>query len=331
MQLLDARERNFEFGRASARNQHTPGEHRRESCATTPRSRIKSVRFGGVLFVMISTGGLAARCETDPRLTQALPEIAKQASKFWQAAPRFVARETVKQKAIAPQRKRLRIGQAAVQPLKPVFSDREIVSYYGFSSFRSAPEALHEVRRIISVDEKHVEDPVVAQEGLERVIESKNDAHKQALLKDFEKANLSSAAVDFGQLILLFTRSRLDQYSFELNNTGMAGADQALVISFHQSGGDGSLQITEAGKRIRRPLEGELWVRQSDYAVLRITLTTLRMDGKLELRDEARVDYIPNPLSAILPASITYRRFVNDELHVENIYQYSDWVPVGTK
>ena len=236
-----------------------------------------------------------------------------------------MARETLKQKAIAPQRKRLRIGQAALQPRTPVLKDREIVSYYGFSSFTQAPEALHEMRRIISVDEKSVEDAVVAQEGLRSVMESKDDAPKQALLKDFEKANLSNAAIDFGQLILLFTRSKLDQYSFELNNTGMVGADPALVISFRQSGGDGSLHIMEAGKRMRRPLQGELWVRQRDYEVLRITLTTLRPEDKLEVRDEARVDYTPNPASAVLPASVTYRRFVRDELHVENIYQYSDW------
>ena len=260
-----------------------------------------------------------------------MPQIAKQASKFWQVAPRFIARETLKQKAIAPQRKRLRIGQAALQPLTPVFNDREIVSYYGFSSFTFAPEALHEVRRIISVGEKRTENPVVALESLERVMESKSDARKQGLLKDFEKANLSNAAVDFGQLILLFTRSRLDQYSFELSNTGMAGADPALVITFRQNGGDGSLQITEAGRRMRRPLQGEVWVRERDYEVLRIMLTTLRLDGKLEVRDEARVDYTPNPAGVILPASVTYRRFVNDELHVENIYQYSDWLMAGTK
>ena len=269
--------------------------------------------------------------QTDHRLEQALPEIAKQASRFWQAAPGFIARESLKQKAATTaSHKRLRIGQAALQPREPILKDREIDSWYGFTAYQTAPEALHEVRKIVAVDEKSVQDPEAAQGDLRGVLQSKDDARKQALLKDYEKANLNSAAIDFGQLILLFTRSKLDQYSFELNNTGMVGADQALVISFRQNGGDSSLRIVEAGKRMRRPLEGEVWVRKGDSAVLRITLKTVRMDDKNEIRDEARVDY-GRSLSTLLPASVIYRRFVNDQLYVENISQYTDWRPVESK
>ena len=287
-------------------------------------------------FRLLVLAALALRssgtAQTDHRLEQALPEIAKQASRFWQAAPGFVARESLKQKAAVPaSHRRLRVGQAALQPRSPVLKDREIASWYGFSAYKAAPEALHEVRKIVAVDEKSIRDPETAQGDLRSVLQSKDDARKQALLKDFEKANLNSAAIDFGQLILLFTRSKLEQYSFELNNTGMVGADQALVISFRQNGGDSSLRIVEAGKRMRRPLEGEVWVRKGDFAVLRITLKTVRMDDKSEIRDEARVDYAANPSSAVLPASVIYRRFVNDQLYVENISQYSDWRLVEAK
>ena len=290
------------------------------------------MRFRLLVPAVVLVLGPLVTAQTDHRLRQALPEIAKQASRFWQAAPGFIARESLKQKAaVAATHKRLRIGQAALQPRPPILKDREIDSWYGFSAYRAAPEALHEVRRVVAVDEKTLQEPEAAQGDLRDVLQSKDDARKQTLLKDFEKANLNSAAIDFGQLILLFTRSKLDQYSFELNNTGMVGAEQALVISFHQSGGDSSLRIVEAGKRMRRPLEGEVWVRKDDYAVLRITLKTVRMDDKNEIRDEARVDYAPNPSSAILPASLIYRRFVNDQLYVENISQYSDWQAVESK
>ncbi len=33
----------------------------------------------------------------------------------------------------------------------------------------------------------------------------------------------------------------------------------------------------------------------------------------------------------ILPASVVHRRFTNNELSVENIYEYSDWLPVHAK
>ena len=285
----------------------------------------------GVLAAVLALGR-DINAQTDHRLEQALQAIAKQASGFWQAAPGLLARERLKQKAAVPSsHKRLRLGQPALEPRPPVLKDREIDSWYGFSAFRAAPEALHELRRMVAVDDKPVADSQAAQAELRVVLQSKDDGRKQALLKDFEKANLNSAAIDFGQLILLFTRSKQDQYSFELNNTGMVGANPALVISFHQSGGDSSLRIVEAGKRMRRPLEGEVWVRKSDYSVLRITLKTLRTDDKNDIRDEARVDYAFNPFAAVLPASIIYRRFVNDQLYVENISQYSDWRPVDAK
>jgi hypothetical protein len=37
------------------------------------------------------------------------------------------------------------------------------------------------------------------------------------------------------------------------------------------------------------------------------------------------VDYEPKTDSMILPVSVVYRRFVNDDLHVEAIYRYSEW------
>lgn len=209
--------------------------------------------------------------------------------------------------------------------------DREIVSYYGFSSFASAPEALREIREVASVDGKSIEQPAGARAKLKKVVTSRDDFRKEQMLKDFEKENLNGAAIDFGQLILLFTRSNLDKYTFELNNTGMVGADRTLVISFRQNGGGASLHISDAGKKVERPLQGEVWVREGDYLPLRVTLKAVRLDHKIEVRDEASVDYAPNSAGLILPAAVVYRRFLNDKLYVENTYQYSDWQPLDAK
>ena len=292
--------------------------------------RINSVRFG-VLILWLFAAGLAIQGQDPPRLEQALSQIASHASQFWHSAPGYTARETLQQKAIVPSRRRLRIGQAALEPPKPAFRDREIVSYYGFSSYKAAPEALHEFRRVISIDGKPRADAAAARAGLQNVLLSSDDRKKRSLLEEFQKDGLGSAAIDFGQLILLFTRSNLPKYSFELAAEGMVGADRALIITFRQLAGNDSLHISEAGKNIRRPLQGELRLRESDLLPLRVALTSEHDEAGLPIRDNATVEYTPSPSGLILPAAVAYRRYVNDQLRVENVYQYSDWQPVSEK
>jgi hypothetical protein len=111
----------------------------------------------------------------------------------------------------------------------------------------------------------------------------------------------------------------------------MVGTDRALVISFRQIEGNASLRISEPGRKMRIPVQGELYVREEDDLVLRITITVGRLDGTVEIRDEAAVDYSPNPSSAILPVSVLYRRFLNDRLYFENTYRYSDWQAIEIK
>jgi hypothetical protein len=82
---------------------------------------------------------------------------------------------------------------------------------------------------------------------------------------------------------------------------------------------------------VKKPLSGQLWVRESDYQPLRITLTATRQLESEEIRDEASVDYAPTAAGAVLPASVTYRRYVDNELKVENVSQYSDWQAVNAK
>lgn len=111
----------------------------------------------------------------------------------------------------------------------------------------------------------------------------------------------------------------------------MVGADRALIIRFKQTSGNDSLHISDAGKKVRRPLEGELWVREGDYLPLRITMTAQHLEDKAEIRDEARVEYAPLQSGLVLPAAVTHRRYVADKLYTENIYQYSDWQGADAK
>jgi hypothetical protein len=292
--------------------------------------RIRSVRseFFILAAVALAPSPVAAQ---DASLADTLPQIARQASRFWQGASSYFGRETMHQKALIMPKRKLRIGRKATEAIKPEFKDREIVSYYALSAFRTSPEALHEFRQVFLVDGKPVMAEAKALQKFQAILKSKDDRARNELQEDFDQANLAVAATDFGQLILLFTKANLGKYSFDRDEPALIGADRAIVIKFRQSTGREGLRIEEPGKQVKQPLSGQLWVRESDYQPLRITLTTARQIDSLEIRDEARVDYAPTGAGAVLPASVVYRRYIDNELKVENVSQYSDWQPVNVK
>lgn len=291
--------------------------------------RINSVRYCFLLYALLVNQEATVRGQVDPRLEPALHQIAKQASNFWRSAPSYVARETLKQKAIVPSRRKLRIGKAAEQPRTPSFKDREIVSYYGFSSYRAAPEALHEFRCVVAIDGKTVAEDRAARTKLAYILESNDDGRKRALSQEFQKDGLGNSAIDFGQVVLLFTQSKLHQYSFEMRPSGLVGAEPALTLAFRQTAGRESLHITEAGKKVERPIEGELTVTEEDYRPLKVTLISKHWASNTDIRDHATVEYAASRSGLMLPVSVSFRRYFNDELYAESVAQYSDWREAG--
>ena len=267
----------------------------------------------------------------NPIVAEAVPHLAAAASRFWQSAPLYIARETLKQRMAKQPKRHFRIGSSAVQPFKPDLQEREIFSWYLFSAFRKSPEALHEFRKVISVDGKVLTSEQTALTKFRATLESKDDWAKQSLIQDYEDASLAVAATDFGQLILLFTKANIGKYLFEPKSTGLVGAERAIVLSFVQDTGNESLHISDAGKQVNTPLTGELWLRESDYEPLRVTLTATRRGKSEEIRDEARVDYTSMADGTVLPASVVYRRYFNEALFVENISEYSDWRKLDQK
>lgn len=267
----------------------------------------------------------------DARLTKALAEVARLAATFWHSAPDYMAREILTQKALTLPKRKLRVGAGAIQPPQPEFTHREIVSYYALSSFRTSPEALHEFREIVSVDGQTIAAAGTARERLRATVNAHDDKTKKALLAGFEKTSLAVAATDFGQLILLFTKTNLGKYTFELRGSSLVGADGVLLVDFRQRGGGEALRVAEPGKEAREPLTGQVLVRESDFMPLRITLENSRRERSKKIRDEARVDYLPRADGTMLPISVVYRRFVNDDLFVEAIYQYTEWQAVNSK
>lgn len=272
------------------------------------------------LLLLLGQAGAPA----EERLAQILSRVSEEAEVFRQMAPKLLSQETLRQRALeASPRFRPRLGQAATQPSKPQYRTREIVSEYTFSSFRESPNTIHEFRQVISVDGRQVATREKARSTLVLGIRSEDDRLKKRLLEEFARHGLSGAAADFGQLILLFTRRRLENYSFQYAGAGRLGAENAAILSFRQKAGEESLTIFERRKAIREPLEGRLWVREPDFLPLRIELHADRKDGEQLIRDEATVDYVMSPHAVITPASVVRRRFAGGLLVVEDVFQYS--------
>lgn len=260
----------------------------------------------------------------DPTLAGILDRVSEEAEVFRATAPRMLAEETFQQRALKPPRRfRPRLGNAALEPPKPEYRTRTIVSEYGYSAFQDAPNALHEFRQVISVDGR----PVASQESARRTLtvglRSEDDALKKRMLEDFEKHGLRGAVNDFGQILLLFSRRRLQDYTFHLEGSGQAGPDAAIILGFHQRSGSGALLIFEKHKAIHQALEGQLWVRRSDSRPLRVLLRSSTQDGARVTRHEATVDYAVSPHGVLEPVSVVHRQFAGSDLMVENVFHYS--------
>ena len=273
--------------------------------------------------------GCATWLHADERVQKMTGRMSEEAAVFAQQAPNIVARETLRQRALMPQRLHPRVGKAATEPVKPEWQQREIVSEYGFARFSSG--AIREMRRVVSVDGRAVEPSERALDALAKSITSSSDEQKRKTLQDFEKLGLRGAASDFGQLLLMFRRTELGKYEFDVEGEKLVGADRAWVFRYKQMEGDQGLTIFEGDKPapVHQRLEGEIWARESDFLPLRITLISVR--GKEGVRDEAQVDYALTSYGFVAPVSVVHRESRSNGLVAENVFQYSSFRKFGSR
>jgi hypothetical protein len=257
-------------------------------------------------------------------LERILERLAEEAEAFLRIAPLTLSEETLVQR-VSRAPSLIRRQPAASQGQKPGlgFRTRQIVSEYGYSTFAESPNVLHEIRQVISVDGKQVRKRDPGRLTLSLRSGSKDDRVKRRLLKEFESFGLTSAAVDLGQIILLFTRRRLADYEFELNGCGALPPEYAVILEFHQISGYGAVTVFEGRDARREPVQGELWARESDGLPLRIVIQTLRGQEGHRLRNEATVDYAMSPHGALLPFSVTHRELLDDRMETESICRYA--------
>jgi len=258
------------------------------------------------------------------RPLEALVKLADEAEAFAKNAVQMTGREVLQQQALVPEpRIKLRIGEAAIQSTGNRWQSREIVSEYGFAAIQ---RSVHELRQVVGVDGKTVTSREDARAALAKGISTIDDHVKQQMLRDFEKYGLVGTAYDFGQIILLFTRNALSRYSFSNCENVFVGTERALRCDYRQNSGDQSVTVFEGRKQVHIPLSGVVWFRAGDWMPLRIRMTIERVTAKKgTIRDEASVDYNAGKLGFLLPATVVHRQLVDNEIVVQNHFEYSEF------
>jgi hypothetical protein len=265
--------------------------------------------------------------------------ISEEAEVFARSARSVLSEERLAQRTRKPgSRFRPRVGDAVAKPPKDEFLTREVVSEYGYSSFKDSPNALHEFRTVISIDGKKYLEPEKARRALSLGMHSADDDLKKQMLRDFEKHGLIGAATDFGQVILLFTKRRLPDYEFKIDRQDRIGTDAATVLSFQQKAGQESLTVFTTRAALRSGLQGFIWVRMPDYLPLRIQLHSARKDGPFFISTEGTVDYAVSPHGSVLPTKVVHTEYASTEpgrpggiLLTENIFQYAAFRKFGAE
>lgn len=251
-----------------------------------------------------------------------LERVAEEAAVFSHLARDVLSEETLVQRALVRQRRfRPRVGAAALGGPQYDQRTREIVSEYGYGLLEGA---LHEFRQVVRVDGRQVKSQQSARRTLLLGMRSADDAVKQRLLKDFEKHGLHGAAMDFGQLLLLFTARGQMNFQFRPGGERFAGAERVLVLEYEQIEGQEALTVFGSKEASRFRPSGELWVRASDYVPLRVTLRAPRLTPDLKVAlTEASVEYAPTPHGVVLPAAAVHREIADGVVYLENQFRYT--------
>ena len=254
-------------------------------------------------------------------IERGLRRLAEEAGAFERLAPKVFGVEKLEQQSlVAPRRLRLS-GEAP----GPAIERHELISEYGFSSFRNAPGAVREFRQVVSVDGKPVRSREKARETLTAGMRSESDKARKKMLKDLERYGLNEGATDFGQLVLLFTGRQIRNYEFKFAGRQFVGPDSAILLEYRQGEGPDLFTVFEKREAIHQKTQGEVWLRERDGLPLRISLSITRRDGNLERQYLGVVDYLQSAFGLILPASITYREQVNGQAISETRFSYSDF------
>ena len=127
----------------------------------------------------------------------------------------------------------------------------------------------------------------------------------------FQKAGLMGVATDLGQLLLLFSSRKIQNYDFSFQSQRFVGADRVMVFTYSQIEG-GGMTVYRGKDTLRPKLNGEVWV-DGDYRPLKVTLNSVvdAAADKKVIRQEIEVRYAPSVLPCVLPTRARHRELHN--------------------
>jgi hypothetical protein len=252
-----------------------------------------------------------------PQTERILSRVAEEAEILQENIPKTITQETFEQRALMPpSRFRPRLGKAAAEPDKLRLQVRQIVSEYTVGTFKeTASRDLHEFRQVVSVDGRIVQSAENARHALSLGMHSEDDRMRKRMLENFAKYGLVDIATDYGLILLEFTHRGLSNLDIATGSTSNIGADAALALPWKQKTEAGG-QLEFVGRRtVRQPLQGILWVRESDGLPLRV-------ETWAEYRDRATVDYMQSSHGFLTPVSVLHRHLIDGRVITENLYRY---------
>jgi hypothetical protein len=282
------------------------------------------LRYMRVLALLL----FAVLLRSDERTQKLIERLAQEADAFQKNAPRVVGREVLHQRTqVTPPRRKLRIGKAVDQAPESYWQEREIISQYGFAVLG---QAFHELRQVTYVDGKQVADERKAQDELARLITASDDERRRRSLQQLEKYGLKGGAIDFGQLLLLFSRASSERYEISYLGPRMMSPTRLQVFRYKQIDGPQALSVYQGGQAQRLSVEGEIWVRETDGLPFRVTLSATDTSTEQTVRQEATVDYAASEFGTVLPAQASHRELRAGALVTENTFTYSAFRRFGT-
>ena len=278
-------------------------------------------------FILVSAAGQA---QAPPDLAECLEALGRTASNFAAGAPGLMSEETLDQHG---RRGFIEILRGKKDEIKNLdftlpedFHDHRVISNYGLAEV-GRPRVLHEIRTIVTIDGKALDDPGEARHVLTAGLQSPDDDTKRRLLENLDRNQLEGAVTDFGQLILLFGKRYQSDYRFSVNRDRRQHlrSESVFVLKFKQVSGLQGLTFFKDTGEDREPATGQIWLRARDLVPVRIIFNTEEfVSKKFTIRTEATVDYASSP-AGLVPQSVTHKQFLNSDLMVENDLHYGEF------
>jgi hypothetical protein len=274
--------------------------------------------------LVLAFSALIPALRADERTSRLIEGLTRQADTFQKITPEILGRETLQQRVLKPPPHfKPRIGEGARKPVEPGWRQRELVSEYGFAALGAGE--LHELRRVTSVDGRKVEDEKQAQESLARLVTATDDQRKRLALKQLEKYGLRGAAIDFGQILLLFSRSSIGRYEFSFASLRQENSIDLLVFRYRQLDGPAAMTVFDRDRPLKLRIAGEVWVRAADFAPVRITLHASETESEEGLREDATVQYLMSEYGVMLPASVEHQELRDGRLISDSKFTYANF------